>query len=72
MKEFIMFNTVSETALINSNVVSNLYSQPDDVRLLPKRSPDKSQRLVMMNDERIYHVKYSGRNSFVKRKQFES
>ena len=29
--------------------------------LLPKRSPDKNQRLVMIND--IYHGKYSVINS---------
>ena len=32
--------------------------------LLPKRSPDKNQRLVMING--IYHVNYSVRNSLDK------
>ena len=31
--------------------------------LLPNRSPDKNQRLVMING--IYHVKYSVRNSLL-------
>ena len=35
-------------------------------KLLPKRSPDKYQRLVMIKD--IYHVKYSVRNSLDKLK----
>ena len=35
--------------------------------LLPKRSPDKHLRLVLIND--IYHVKYSVRNSLGKRFQ---
>ena len=44
-----MSNTVSKTALINSNAFSNLYSLPDDG--LPKGSSDKHQRLC------IDHVK---------------
>ena len=32
--------------------------------LLPRRSPDKNQRPVVING--IYHVKYSVRNSLVK------
>ena len=31
--------------------------------LLPKRSPDKNQRLVMINDKGLYHVKYKEENS---------
>ena len=38
--------------------------------LLPKRSPDKNQRLVMLND--IYHVKYIVRNSLDKLKHFQT
>ena len=34
--------------------------------LLPKRSHDKNQRLVMING--IYHIKYSARNSLDKLK----
>ena len=61
-----MRDTVSETALINSNVFSNLYSLPNGPQmmgdgLLSKRSPDKNQRLAMING--IYHVKHSVRNS---------
>ena len=57
-----MSNTVSETALINSNILSNLYSLPDDGRyFLAKCSPDEYQRIVIISG--IYHVKYSVRNS---------
>ena len=38
--------------------------------LLPKRSPDKNERLVVIND--IYHVKYSVRNSLDKHSNFQS
>ena len=37
--------------------------------LLPKRSPDKNQRLFMING--TYHVKYSVRNSLDKLKRFQ-
>ena len=37
--------------------------------LLSKRSPDKYQRLVMING--IYHVKYNVPNSFDKHKHFQ-
>ena len=48
-----MSNTVSETALINWNVLSNLYLLSDD--------GGQYQRIVIINS--IYHVKYSVRNS---------
>ena len=38
--------------------------------LPPKRSPDKNQRLFMINS--IYHVKYSARNSLDRPKHFQS
>ena len=38
-------------------------------KLLPKRSPDKNQRLVIIRD--IYHVKYRVRNSLDKLEQFK-
>ena len=60
-----MSNTVSKTALISSNVFSNLTHCPmmgDE--LLLKRSPDRYQKLDTINC--IYHVKYSARNSFDK------
>ena len=47
-----MSNTVSETALMNLNVLSYLYSL------------DQYQRLVIING--IYHIKYSVRNSLDK------
>ena len=51
-----MSDTVSETALINLKVFSNLYSL------------DQNQRLVVING--IYRVKYSVRNSLDKHKHF--
>ena len=38
-------------------------------KILPKRSPNKHQRLVMINS--IYHVKYSVRNSLDEHKHFQ-
>jgi len=38
--------------------------------LFPKRSPDKNQRLVMING--IYHVKYNVRNSLDKLERFQT
>ena len=37
--------------------------------LLPKRKPDKTQRLVVINS--IYHVKYSVRNNLDKLKRIQ-
>ena len=48
-----MSNTVSETAFIHCPVMGD--------ELLPKSSPVKNQRLIMING--IYHAKYSVRNS---------
>ena len=71
-----MSNTVSETTLINVNIFSTLNSLPGDRRRpspdFLKRSPDKNQRLVLLNDKGIYHVKYSVRNSLDKRKKIQS
>ena len=39
---------------------------------LPKRSPDKYQRLVMVNYKGIYQVEYSVRNSLDKLKHFNN
>ena len=44
---------MSETAFIHCLMLGD--------ELIPKRSPDKYQRLIMIKD--IYHVKYSVRNS---------
>ena len=53
-----MSNTVSETALINLKVLSNIYSL------------DEYQRLVIIKI--IYHFKYSVRNSLDKLERFQS
>ena len=56
---FISSNSASETALVNSSVLSNLYSHCPMMgdELLLKRSSSKYQWLVMIND--IYHAKYN-------------
>ena len=58
-----MSDAVLETALMNPNVFSNIYihclMMGDELFL--KRSPDKNQRLVIING--IYHVRFSARNS---------
>ena len=64
-------NTASETALINSNIFSiYIHCLMMGDELLLKHSPDKTQRLVMINS--IYDLKYSVRNSLDKLKNIFS